>query len=135
MVKEEVRIDIYGENFNPKKIRSLIEIKFDKEINPGDIGRIGRYKGISIPYGSASILAPENIHNPILWILNYVREKIEVIRCNGGTDIKLSVAYYYKGQCNCELGLDEIILLNNLRIPFIFSVYEDKELIEKLSPE
>jgi hypothetical protein len=131
MVREKVRIVVYGENFYPSKISSIIDVHFENEISPGDIGRIGRYKGKPIPYGSASINAPNGIINPIRWILHNIKDKIQIIRNYGGDDIQLNVAYYYNAQCNCELGLDEIALLSEMKIPFVFSVYEDEGLVDK----
>jgi len=128
MVKEEVRIDIYGEQFYPKVIEDFFNIKFGSSITPGEVGKKGRYKGKAIPYGSASFSSNPDVSNQILWILNFIKDKIKIIRLNGGDSIKLKVVYSYKGQCNCELGVEEISLLADFKIPFLFSVYEDENI-------
>jgi len=128
MVKEEVRIDIYGEQFYPKVIEDLFNIKFGSSITPGEVGKKGRYKGEAIPYGSASFSSDPDVSNQILWMLNFIKDKIKIIRLNGGDSIKLKVVYSYKGQCNCELGVEEISLLADFKIPFLFSVYEDENI-------
>jgi hypothetical protein len=130
MVSIESRIEIYGENFNPKKVEVELGINFSQSINPGDFGTFGRYKGVQIPFGSATIESPQEINNinPSLWLLNYLKDKIDIIRKHGATKIHLKNVYYYFGQCNSSLGVEEINLLSEMKIPFLFSVYESKEM-------
>lgn len=127
MVKEYYAIEIQGRDFDPIKVEQIINFKFNNTINPGEIGLRGRYKGIPTPYGSATIVMP-NDNEKLLSLLQYLQSIISHIRSHGADDIVLYGVYAYKGQCNCELGIEEIRLLAELKIPFIFSVYEDKKL-------
>ena|SRR5690606_29961879 len=126
MVKEIFSIEIYGDNFSPAKVEQTVDLTFSNKNEIGEIGKLGRYKNLPIPYGSATIKNSENAS--LASFLMYFRKYITIIRQNGGKSIYLNCGYFYSGQCNCELGIEEIALLNEMKIPFIFSVYEDEKL-------
>jgi len=132
MIKMNPRIEITGKLFYPSKVISEIGINFEKHHDVGIIGEKGRYLGQPIPYGSATISPPKNIEEwaQIMWLLNLLDDKVNVIRKFGGLDISLKVAYYYNGQFNTEMGVEEISSMARLNIPFLFSVYQMEDLTE-----
>lgn len=129
MIEQFTEIEIYGMNFRPSDLEAIFGSIFSDKIDAGDTGRKGRYKDLVMPYGCASIKALNDIpgDKAILWLLNFVKDKVELIREKGGGEIILRVVYKHKGQCNCEITMEEIDLLYHLRIPLVFSVYEDSD--------
>ncbi len=125
MVEIKASIQIYGNNFSPENLKREIQIEFSSFIEKGSIGKLGRYKNKICPYGSATISPPEEVdHNDsIIWLIEYLSDKIDIIRKHGGQDMTLSIAYYPDGQCNCVFSLEEIEGLAKLKVPIHFSVY------------
>lgn len=130
MVKEYFALEIYGVDFYPNKVNVELYNMLTNITIPGQIGVKGRYRGIQTPYGSATLLMHYKNSYKLIDFLNFIKPLVSDLRINGATDISINALFAYKGQCNCELGLDEIKLLHEIKIPFIFSIYEDDELIE-----
>ena len=127
MIRTEPSIEISGKSFKPSLLMSDVKSLFCSYQDPGEIGKKGRYKNLEIPFGSAEVKAPNNIEEwlKVKWLINNIKDKLEIIRQVGGDDISLRVAIYHDGQCNGELSIDLIQDLASLGIPVLFSVYED----------
>lgn len=130
MRKIEGYVHLYGEHFAPSEAEKISGVTFDEKKERGDIGVIGKYKGIPIPYGSASInfvhpggeadLLPVDM--PLLNILECF---IPSFRTTGAEEITLVVNVFYTVQCNLELSPELLQRLAGLGIPLCIStVYE-----------
>ena len=131
----QVSLSIYGERFSPSSIKESSGLKFKDKNEVGDIGKLGRYKGKPIPYGSASIyvekifpieesedgeLIPDNF-------IKLVEDNISNFKAAGATDIELRLSIFWKDQCNYDFSPKLIKRIGNLDIPFLVSCYEDDD--------
>jgi hypothetical protein len=100
MFKKNVRIWITGVKFVPIKLMSIVEIKFEE---PYDVGSFSNRKTMSVhTFGSAIIKSPLEIYydpqidawdERISWLLDYLEDKIEIIKKYGGDEIILDIEY------------------------------------------
>ena len=132
MVKIQASAEIKGKNFSPAKAEKETGLFFESKNEAGDTGLKGKYRNKSIPYGSASFKAPQEIpwDKRIQWLAHELQDKIDIIRRNGADEIHFWIGYFHDGQCNCELSEHELKLIANLNIPFLFSVYDCENLDE-----
>jgi hypothetical protein len=132
MIKIRASVEFQGDTFSPSNAEIATGIVFTEKSEIGDVGKTGKYKGKSLPDGRASLAPPDSVvwHERVLWLIHELERKIEGIRRCGASDIHFSVAYYYDGQCNCDLSEEEIKGLSRLGIPYWFSVYQIDDLEE-----
>ncbi len=125
MVKITASIHFSGINFEPSRVEQETGLLFTEKAEIGSIGRTGLYRNQPRPYGSAHFDAPETIgwDEQILWLAGKWAGKIDSARACGAEDIHFWVGYFYDTQCNCALSVDEIKAINDLGIPYLFSVY------------
>ena len=98
---------LWGDNFSPLAIEEKTGIKFDRKNEPGEIGKIGRYKGTSIPFGNAEIDFSEtgtstDLLSPDAPILDTIEKHRSSFLAAGATEIILIINVFYKEQCNLE---------------------------------
>jgi hypothetical protein len=95
-----------GETFRP----STVSAPFSEAEEPGAIGRIGRYRGVPVPFGSASFDVPETEPDGIRYLHRLVFPLMTALRAAGATDFFIHITYDYHRQC--ALGFDS----NELRM-------------------
>ncbi len=109
LLKVEGYCRMQGDSFSPSAIEAKTRIIFDRKNEPGEIGKIGRYKGNPIPYGNAEIVFSETGSSADLFsseasILNSLEEHLASFRASGVEEISLNVNVFYEEQCNLELS-------------------------------
>jgi hypothetical protein len=132
LIEVEGYCRLWGKAFFPSKIEEKIGICFDRKNDPGELGKIGRYRGTSIPFGSAAIKFSENGDSndliskdaPILDTLERYRT---VFREAGVTDITLHVNIFYKKQCNIEQSHELLKRLSMLEVNLAISCQQVDE--------
>lgn len=82
----------WGKQFRP----SQIDFAFTESNDPGDIGKIGRYKGEPIPYGSIEIKVSNNIDymDRLIHLTRVVKSLLPQIITAGATDMYFDIARF-----------------------------------------
>lgn len=126
MVKITASIHFRGTTFEPTRLEQETGLLFTSKEEIGSTGQKGRYKNQPQPYGSAQFEAPETVEwdEQVLWLAGKWTGKIDIARACGAEDIYFWIGYFYDTQCNCALSVDEIRAINELGIPYLFSVYQ-----------
>ena len=129
MTDIEPSFNAWGKAFSPKKAEELTGLVFTEKDEPGHIGRLGKYKGVPTPRGSAILQPPADVPagDRILWLAKQLAGKIDRIRSAGAEDIHIWVAYYHEGQCNHALSAEELKALAELDIGFWISCYKTEQ--------
>jgi len=128
MVKISAHCLIQGDSFSPSVAEKLSNIVFVEKNEPGSIGNNGRYKGIPVPYGSATLEVEtlQNDSNGIDALINTLKECIVKLRQAGADDIILHCDVFYEDQCNFELAVHQIVAMAQMKIPMTISCYNDR---------
>ena len=127
MVRLVCTCELYGEKFSPKLVAQVTGLVFTEQHEVGEVGSIGRYRGVAIPYGSATIGVPGTVAegDEILWLARRLLPHMDLLRDSGATDIHLNVALFHNGQCNWSLSEEEFRAVAALGIGMNISAYED----------
>jgi hypothetical protein len=128
-----VSFHIWGEQFKP----SQIDFAFSDAHDPGIIGQSGKYRGQSVPYGSATVRVPSHIPNEerIRYIVTAALPLLPKLEQAGATDWHLDIGRFYSTQCNEEYSAEELALMSQLRCPLDYSAYQvsEEEEVELIS--
>ena len=89
-----------GKTFRP----STVDAPFSEREDPGDIGKLGRYRGVPVPSGSATFGVPETEEEGIRYLHALVFPLMPVLRASGATDFFIHITYQYDHQW--ALGYD-----------------------------
>ena len=127
MVKIILSLILQGDDFSPNKIKSTCGESMRDFNEPHEIGTIGRYRGIPIPYGSAIIQLSEN---PQEWdaldeMLSFLKERISIYKAAGTEEMTLSLSIFHDGQCNFGFTRDELKLIHDLNVDIMISCYSE----------
>ena len=76
-----------GESFRP----STVDAPFSECEDPGDIGKLGRYRGVPLPSGSATFSVPESEEQGIRFLHRTVSPLMPVLRAAGATDFFIHI--------------------------------------------
>jgi hypothetical protein len=118
--------------FSLRAAANRTSLSFDEQEEVGDIGKLGRYHGQPQSYGAAQVRAPKNVphEKKVKWLVRKILLHLSVIRECGATNIRVDLAIYHDGQCNCEFDTEEIRMLAECGVPLTVSVYEDEKMAE-----
>ncbi|MBI5770443.1 MAG: hypothetical protein HZA93_21885 [Verrucomicrobia bacterium] len=114
IVRTQVSFSVCGERFTPSKVPA----QFSNSHDPGVIGKIGRYRGVPVPYGSAGFDAPEEEPAKIAWIYERVAKFRDAMRNAGGEYFTLSITYTYDSQCALSFSKKELKMILALDCDF-----------------
>ena len=111
-----------GTQFRP----SQINYPFTTSIEPGTIGKEGRYRDKPVPYGSIVIDVPRQIPNDkrIKYIVRTVLPLVPELKRAGASDWYLNIGRFYSSQCNEAFSTEELKLLASLDCPLHYSAYK-----------
>ena len=127
MIEEiSVSITFQGTKFSPKVAEEETGLHLVNKKEPGDIERIGKYKGTPIPYGACDIEPPDDIdfNDRILWLAELLDGKLELFYKCGAEEPRLYIGYFYKDQCNLSLSKEELSAISKLGLELCFSCYD-----------
>ena len=120
-----------GDTFSPRLAERITGLTFSTQNEPGEIGLIGRYKGLPRPYGMAILKAPfdsgtmTTSQMPEEWIANALTQHIKDIRSCGATEIHVNITVAWKDQCNFGFNEEFLSKVGRLGVHVFVSCYED----------
>lgn len=120
-----------GDTFSPRLAESITGLTFPTKNEPGEIGLIGRYKGLPRPYGMAILKAPfdsvtrTTSQMPEEWIADALTQRMKDIRSCGATEVHVSITVAWTDQCNFGFSEEFLSKIGRLNIPIFVSCYED----------
>ena len=128
MVKIRASCEVVGDKFSPAKFATLSSVKPADAGEPGVIGKVGRYRGKTTPYGHATIEVSNQADKN--WsrfddLLTLIESCIDALREAGAEDITLSCSLFHDGQCNFEFSHDQLKRIARLEIDMTISCYSD----------
>ncbi len=107
IMRTQISFVASGKTFRP----STIDVPFSEREDPGDIGKLGRYRGVPVPIGSASFNVPESEEEGIRYLHGLVFPLIPVLRASGATDFFIHITYQYDHQCALGYDAEEMRML------------------------
>lgn len=90
ILRTQITFSASGESFSPSKLCA----PFSNAHDPGEIGRYGRYRGVPVPYGSASFDAPEDHPEKIAYLHSVVVPLLPALREAGADHFSLQISYH-----------------------------------------
>jgi len=114
IVRTQVSFSVSGERFMPSKVPAT----FSDAHDPGVIGKLGRYRGAAVPYGSAGFHAPEEEKSKLAWIYDRVLPFRAAMQDAGAEHFTLSVTYTYDSQCALSFTKEELKMILELDCDF-----------------
>eukprot|EP01035_Chromulina_nebulosa_P065399 gene65399-89457_t len=114
IVRTQVTFMATGEHFRPSKVPA----QFSAAHDPGVIGKLGRYRGLPVPYGSADFDAPEEEPEKITWIYHRVFPFLRAMREAGAESFTLHITYTYDAQCALGFSREELKMVLDLDCEF-----------------
>lgn len=87
---------ILGKEFSPKKLKKQnLGIELTNENEPGDIGKIGRYKNSPIPYGACTLrpICNDDECSVIEWMADFIHHNMSLLLELDVEDFSLSILW------------------------------------------
>jgi hypothetical protein len=136
----EATCEIYGPQYSPTKAEELTKVSFAEKNEVGEIGSLGRYRGIPIPYGSSTLLPPcqvirDNAYYGVQWLLKTIMENRHLFEAAGATHVGLDLNVKHDGQCNLEFSATMLRAMGDSGIGLTISCYEDSDYVERRTKE
>ncbi len=100
ITRTQISLVVGGDMFRP----STIDAPFSEAEDPGAIGKLGRYRGVPVPEGSASFYVPESEQDGIRYLHRLAFPLMPVLRAAGATEFFIHITYHHDEQC--ALGFD-----------------------------
>jgi hypothetical protein len=114
IARTQVTFSATGERFTPSKVPA----QFSEAHDPGVIGKIGRYRGVPIPYGSADINVPEEVPEKIAFVHGRALPFLHAMREAGAEHFSLHITYHYADQCALGFSKEELQMIVELDCDF-----------------
>ena len=130
MTNKSVEIEgycrLWGPDLSPIAVEEKTGINFDRKNEPGEIGKMGRYKGDIIPFGNAEIDFSEtgtsaDLLSPDAPILDTLEKHRSFFLTAGATEITLIINVFYQEQCNLEQSHKLLKRLAELDVDLLIS--------------
>jgi hypothetical protein len=136
MIWIEARCTFWGETFSPRVASELTSLSFAEKNERGEIAVAGRYKGQALPYGSSTLLPPQqltpnNAYFGIEWLAGVLARHQGAFESAGASQFVLRIDVYHDGQCNLEFTPSLIQKLAGSPAPVALSCYEDSEHVNR----
>ena len=117
-----VAFNAWGEGYSPKKV----PLRHTYASEPGEIAKIGRYKGKPTPYGTSRYVVPDSVHekNRRRYLFRKIHPLLRAFKKAGATDWHVSIDRAYHAQCNDAFTQEEMRLFLKLRADLWYTAYE-----------
>jgi len=124
-----VTINFSGESFSPSRAERETGLTLSDKKEVGDIGVIGKYKELPVPFGCGRLEPPATLQDneKVLWLAKTLETTLSKFIACGANEPYIDVGYFYKDQCNLTLTKQELLALAQLGIDFCFSCYGSTE--------
>ena len=134
MIWIEATCIFHGERYSPSKAERLSKLCFLEKNEPEEIGTVGRFKGLPLPYGSSTLwppcqITPDNADYGTEWLVDKLIEHRSAFKAAGADTIILSLDVYHDGQCNLEFSPELLRKIADSSVPMILSCYEDSHYV------
>lgn len=129
MLKTTIVFRATGSSFSPTRVESETGIVFSSKNEPGDLGRIGRYRGVPTPYGSADFVGQAeqaDLVNPNNELFRAIEALVPASKSAGATDMNLHLDVAFSDQCNLEMGPDFIATVGRLGVALTISCFANE---------
>jgi hypothetical protein len=118
---------IQGESFSPLSAEKVTGLSFSDKSEVGQLGKVGHYKGIPIPYGACVLRFAEMNSLPygprLEQMIGSLEKHVDLLKKCGAQDFVLRLVVSYEAQCNLEFSPVEMNRLANLGIHVTVSCY------------
>ncbi len=130
-------IVLQGDRFSPSEAERVTGLKLSDKREPGQIGQRGRYRGQPLPYGAASLDAPEDVSPPekLVWVLDAATPHIALLRDLGADRAEVWIVEHFGGQMNMEYEPEELEKLARLGLPLCVACYEVEQQFKRKTAE
>ena len=127
MLKTSIVFRATGRGFSPTSVEGRTRIVFSKKNEQGDLGRLGRYRGLPTPYGSAELAseAEADLLSPNNDFFRAVEVLAPACEAAGATEMHLHLDVAFREQCNLEIGPAFISAVARLGMTLTMSCYQD----------
>ncbi|HXT40404.1 MAG TPA: hypothetical protein VN887_10305 [Candidatus Angelobacter sp.] len=117
---------IKGETFSPALAEMKTGLRFFKKNEPGELGKLGRFKNAPQPYGSAELVPLDDSkgYAAMNALLETLSKGIAILRECGALDISFYIAVSYQDQANLEFNTSFLAKIAELKIPLLITVFE-----------
>jgi hypothetical protein len=119
-----------GEAFSPNFASERLGWTFHDHVEPGSIGRAGRYKGVPVPYGSAERNcsgSPQELLEGTDTELARIADAAKILRECGAESIVVHFNVNYEAQCNLAFSPRLLLLLGAADIDLTITCYESDD--------
>jgi hypothetical protein len=110
IIRTQVTFVATGERFTPSKVPA----QFSAAHDPGVIGKLGRYRGIPVPYGSGDFDVPEEVPEKIAYVHQRAFPFLGAMRDAGAEHFWLHITYQYDAQCSLGFSAEELRMILGL---------------------
>jgi hypothetical protein len=115
IVRTQVTFSATGEHFTPSKVPA----QFSESHDPGVIGRVGRYRGVPVPYGLAAFDVLEEVPDKIAYVHQHAFPFLRAMREAGAKHFSLHITYSYDAQCALGFSKKELKMITDLDCDFL----------------
>lgn len=114
---------LLGEDFSPNRIEKLIDVKFNKKSEKGEIQKKGKFFNKPIPYGFADIVLEDTNYEELLnKVIKFLSSHFNILKSNGVKDILLTLTIIDNGEINMEFKNDVLSLMVKMDVSFSISI-------------
>jgi hypothetical protein len=110
IVRTQMTFVAYGERFTPSKVPA----QFSEAHDPGVVGKVGRYRGVPVPYGSAEFDVPDEVPEKIAYVHKRAVPFLAAMRESGAAEFSLHITYHYDAQCALGFSTEELKMIIEL---------------------
>jgi hypothetical protein len=137
MIWIEATCNLYGPEFSPRLAEVLTGLSFSEKCEPGQLGKCGRFKGKSIPFGSSILTPPHQatVANPdfgIEWLADVVSIQRQNLEKAFVTDVTIRLNVFHDGQCNMEMSQELLRRLADSGVKLTVSCFEDSDYVKQM---
>ncbi len=123
VTRTQISLVASGEAFRP----STMSAPFAEAEDPGALGKLGRYRGLPVPAGSASFYVPESEKEGIRYLHALVFPLMPTLRAAGATDFFIHITYHHDEQCSLGFDAEELRMLAEFGCEVMIDCWKDDD--------
>lgn len=127
MIKPRATLRLQGSAFSPSSVEERTGLRFTASQERGELGRLGRYAGRPIPYGSAELACTVNsalLASPDEEFFGAAERLVRAGEALGVESAVLHVDIEFESQCNFEFSQAFLAAVLRIGAPLTVSCYE-----------
>ena len=123
VTRTQISLVASGKTFKP----SSMDAPFSEAEEPGAIGKLGRFRGVPMPAGSATFSVPDSEKEGIRYLHTLVFPLMPVLRAAGATDFFIHTTYHYDQQCALGYDPEEMRMLADFGCDVMIDCWKDDD--------